>query len=108
MSSTRDPNKHDTPAIDMSVNAKCNKTVIATGFKDNVTNENVKAQIHDFIAVEDHSHTHDIRFKSKSVALIICKDWAGYSYFMANKYNKKDFLGKPVFLTMFRDTDPNN
>ena len=67
-SSIRDPNKHDTPAIDMSGSAECNKTVI-------VTKENVKAQIHEFIDVENHPLIEDIRYKSKSIAFIICKDW---------------------------------
>ena len=106
-SSIRDPNKHDTPAIDMSGNAECNKTVIVTGVKDSVTKENVTAQINEFIAVEDHPLIEDIRYKSKSIVFIICKDWAGCSY-IATKYNKKELLGKQVFLTMFRDSDPSN
>ena len=107
-SSTRDPNKHDTPVIDMtSSSSECNKTVIATGLKDTVTRENLIDQVRNFIEENDHNHIQDIKFKSKSVALIICKDWSGASH-IAKKYNKKEFLGKSVFLTMFNETDPHN
>ena len=106
-SSTKDPSKHDTPAIDTSGAAECNKTIIVTGVKDVVTRENVKSQIHDFIANEDHAYIHDIQFKTKNVVIIICKDWTGCNY-LTNKYQRKELLGKPVYLTMFSETDPEN
>ena len=98
---------HDTPAIDMSGSSECNKTVIASGLRDTITRENVNDQLREFIDKTDHHHIQDIRFKSKSVAIIICKDWSGCSY-IAKKYNKKDLLGKSVFLTMFNETDTEN
>ena len=104
-SSEKDPNKHDTPIIDISVTAECNKTVIATGVKDTVTNENAKSEIFKFIAASDHASISDVRFKGKGVVLIICKDWMSCSD-IAHKYNKKDLLGKQVFLTMFNENDP--
>ena len=107
ITSSRDPNKHDTPVIDMtSGSSECNKTIIATGLKDTVTRENLNEQVKNFIDENDLHLIQDIKFKSKSVALIICKDWSGSSY-IAKKYNKKELLGKPVFLTMFNETDPD-
>ena len=104
-SSEKDPNKHDTPIIDISVTAECNKTIIATGVKDTVTNENAKSEIFKFIAASDHANISDVRFKRKGVVLIICKDWMSCND-IAHKYNKKDLLGKQVFLTMFNENDP--
>ena len=89
-----------------SGSSECNKTIIATGLKDTVTRENLNEQVKNFIDENDLHLIQDIKFKSKSVALIICKDWSGSSY-IAKKYNKKELLGKPVFLTMFNETDPD-
>ena len=105
-SSVKDPNKHDTPIIDISVSAECNKTVIATGVKDVINNENVKGEILSIVSNQDHELIQDVRYKGNGVVLKICKDWASCSH-IVKTYNKKNILGKQVFLTMFSETDPN-
>ena len=105
-SSEKDPNKHDTPIIDISVTAECNKTVIVTGVKDVVNGDNAKTEILNVVSTTDHSLIEDVRYKTNGVVLIICKDWSSCSH-IVNTYNKKNLLGRQIFLTMFSETDPN-
>lgn len=106
-SSAKDPNKHDTPVIDNSIAAACNSTVIVTGVSHEISVSNVRAEfLKHFAGKDEHTFVQDIQLKSKGTAIIVCKDWAGCKYF-CDKYQKSELLGKPIFLTMYCETDPS-
>ena len=106
-SSTRDPNKHDTPVIDNSVVASCNTTIIVTGVSSDVTESNCKREfLKLFAGNEEHTFLKDIKYKSRGTVLVICKDWAGCKYF-CDKYHKSELLGKQIFLTLYSESDPS-
>ena len=105
-SSNKDPNKLDTPAIDNSDTAKCNRTVIVSGAPDTIKEANAKDEILKLIAENDHDKIDEIRFKSRGIILVACKDWVGCKY-IADSYNKTNLLGKEIFCTLYSETDPS-
>ena len=105
---SKDPNKLDTPVLDTSKHSSCNKVVIATGVDDSVTLVNAKNEfLTKFIEQKDIGLVTDVVFKSRGVIIITCIDWAGCKT-IADSYNKKELLGKPVFLHMYSDTEPSD
>ena len=103
---SRDPTKHDTPIIDMSCSATCNRSVIVTGCSEKVTPNNVKAELLSHISDTDHLHIEEIEWKSKGTVCIICKDWKSCKYIL-DTYNKSKMSNKELFFTMFAENDPN-
>ena len=105
-SSNKDPSKHDTPALDLSRMAECNKTIIITGVCDSINNTNAKQEFMTYLKSRDHEHLEEVQFKTKGTILVICKDWSGCKH-IADTYKKTKFLDKDIFFTMFSETDPS-
>ena len=103
-SSNKDPNKLDTPAIDNSDTAKCNRTVIVSAAPDSIKEANAKDELLKHIAENDHGLIDEIRFKSRGIILITCKDWVGCKH-IADTYSKTNLLGKEIFCTLYKETD---
>ena len=107
MSSTpKDPNKLDTPAIDNSDTAKCNRTVIVSAAPDAIKEANAKEEMLKHIDEKDHGKIDEIRFKSRGIILVTCKDWVGCKH-IADTYNKTNLLGKEIFCTLYCEADPS-
>ena len=101
----RDPNKHDTPAIDTSRQAECHKTVIVTGVCETINQTNASMEFMTYFASKDHVHLVKVDYKSKGTVVITCNNWNGCKY-IADTYEKTKFLGKDIIFTLFSDTDP--
>jgi hypothetical protein len=73
----RDPNKHDTPAIDTSRQAECHKTVIVTGVCETINQTNASMEFMTHFASKDHVHLVKVDYKSKGTIVITCNNWNG-------------------------------
>jgi hypothetical protein len=100
-----DPNKHDTPAIDMSRQAECNKTIIVTGVCETINHNNASMEFMTYLDSKDHVHPLKVDYKSKGTLVIHCRDWKGAKY-LADTYKNRKFLDKDLVLTLFSETDP--
>ena len=106
-SSTKDPNKVDTPVVDNSIVAPCNSSIIVTGVSAEITESNaIKEFMKHFGGKDEHAMIADIKLKSKGTVIVACKDWAGCKYFF-DKYHETELLGKKLFFTLYCETDPN-
>ena len=102
----RDPNKHDSPAIDTSSTAECNKTIIVTKVCDTIDRTNASMEFMTYFATIDHIHLVKVDFKSKGTVVITCRDWAGCKV-ISDTYEKVKFLNKDIVFTLFSETDPS-
>ena len=102
----RDPNKHDTPVLDTSDKAECNRTLIITGVSETVNRENVSKEIHDYIDSKDHVHVERVSLRYKGTVVITCKDWLGCKT-IADNYKNKKLHDNEIFFTLFSDENPS-
>ena len=105
--SARDPNKHDTPLIDTSNKAECNRTIIVTGVCESVNRDNASQIFHNYIDSKDHGHLERVDVKSKGTVVITCKDWAGCKH-IADTYSKKQMQDKNMYFTLFSEKNPDD
>ena len=102
----RDANKHDTPEIDLSDDAECNRILIVNNVCESVTASTVKDAFGSYFSKNDFEVIEDINFKAKGTVLIICKEWAGCKL-LANNYSQTKLLGKDLRFILYSDIDPN-
>ena len=100
-----DPNKLETPVIDVSKHSDSNKIVIVTGVHDTITDKNAKTEFLSYIAEDDRDNLLDIRYKSKGTLILTCRDWASCKY-IADKYEKKAFKEEKVVFHLFSEDAP--
>ena len=68
---TRDPNKHDTPLIDSSIESKSNRIVILNGVCETVTNDNLEAVFSAYFKKADYELIEEMTTKVKGTVLIL-------------------------------------
>ena len=103
-SSTKDPNKHDTPMVDR---ISASKTIIVTGVPNEVTRDTVLTDFTNYFKDLDQANITDIQFKSKGTALIICKDWTACKQ-IASTYETVKMMDKEIFFILYNDSDPSS
>ena len=101
-----DTDKQESPIIDTSSSAACNRTLIVTGLPVTIAQNNVKEELKKLFADEDHEKLYDIVLKAKGVALITCKDWTGCKA-ISETYKKTKIGEKQIFFTLYSEADPN-
>ena len=100
-----DPNKHETPVIDISKHSDSNKVAIVTGIHDTINDKNAKTEFLNFIAENDRENILDIKYKSRGTVLMICKDWTSCKY-IAETYEKKSFHNEKILFHLFSEDEP--
>ena len=100
-----DPNKHETPAIDISKHSESNKVVIVTGVHDTINGKNVKTEFLNFFEENDREKILDIRYKAKGTVVLTCKDWASCKL-IADSYEKKSFHDEKITFHLFSEDEP--
>ena len=101
----RDPNKHDTPAIDTSKQAACNKSIIITGVPESINSSNFKKEFLTYLKSRDHEAIVEISLKNKGTIVVTCKEWADCKR-ISDTYKTEKLLDKEIFFTLFSDVDP--
>ena len=74
-SASRDPNKHETPTLDISRHSESYRTIMVTGIPQAITATNAKQEFMKIISDEDSALIEDVRFKAKGTIILICRDW---------------------------------
>ena len=101
----RDPNKLDSPAIDTSSIAECNRTIIVTGVCETIDKTNVVAQFMNFFQ-DNHNHVASVVFKSKGTVVVTSPSWSSCKL-LADTFNGVKFLNKELVFTLFSESDPS-
>ena len=102
----RDPNKKDTPTIDISKQARCNRSIIVSRVPETIDDSNATKDIIGHLDNRDHHHLMEVQFKSKGTVVLVCKDWASCKLIF-DKYAKTRIQDKEVLFTMFSENEPS-
>lgn len=105
--SSNDPNKHETPLIDSSHESESTRSIIISGISETITASNANLEFLDYISDEDHEKIEEIRFKSKGLLVVICKDWAECKH-IAQSYQKVKFKDREIHFTLSCENDPSS
>ena len=102
--SSHDPNKHDTPALNISKHSQSHRTIIITGVSDTINSLNTHQEFMKLFSGDDSSLVEEIKFKSKGTVLLLCKDWSACHH-IASTYKAKKILDKTIFFHLFSESD---
>ena len=72
----KDHNKLGTPELDTTSAAECTRTIIVSSVCDEVNQANANQEFLTYCASQDHIHLDEIKYISKGITLVVCKDWA--------------------------------
>ena len=101
----RDPNKLDSPAIDTSSIAECNRTIIVTGVCETVSKTNAVAHFMNYFQ-DNHDLVASVVFKSKGTVVVTSPTWSSCKL-LADTYEGVKFLDKDLVFTLFSERDPS-
>ena len=102
-----DPDKHETPLIDTSKAAECNKTLIVTKLSETIDRNNASTELMTYFDSKDHDSLVKVDFISKGTVVIHCRTWKECKY-LADTYKDKKLFGKELTFTLFSETDPDS
>ena len=100
-----DPNKHETPVIDISKHSYSNKVVIVTGVHDTIDGKNAKTEFLNYFDENDREMIIDVRYRAKGTVLLVCKDWESCKH-IAVSYEKKSFHDEKIMFHLFTEDEP--